>query len=104
MRLLSLTLFILAGLMIGGCGGERPGAGTVPDPVSNEQALELISACQVSLVEASHSGQVRLSLREELDEDGWEREIFVAAPDVDELFAAAAEVRQGSCDIETATE
>ena len=58
MRLLSSILSVLAAVTIAGCGGDGPGTGPVPDPVSNEQALELISACRVSGVVATHAGEV----------------------------------------------
>ena len=48
MKLLSSILSVLVAVTITGCGSDDPGTGPVPDPVSNEQALELISACRVS--------------------------------------------------------
>ena len=104
MRLLSSTLSVLAALTIAGCGGDDPATEPIPDPVSNEQALELISACRVSDVMASHSGDVVIALNDEVDEDGWSREVSVAEPDVDALFEAATEASGRSCDISVATE
>jgi hypothetical protein len=104
MRVLSSILSVLAAVTIAGCGGDDPGTGPVADPVSNEQALELISACRVSGVVASHSGEVMIALNDEVDEDGWSREVSVAEPDVDALFAAAEEASDRSCDISIATE
>jgi hypothetical protein len=72
--------------------------------VSNEQALELISDCRVSGLVASHSGEVVIALNDEVDEDGWSREVSVAEPNVDALFAAAEEASDRSCDISIATE
>jgi hypothetical protein len=91
MRLLSSILSVLAAVTIAGSGGDDPGTGPVPDPVRNEQALELISACRVSDVMASHSGEVVIALNDEVDEDGWSREVSVAEPDVSALFDAAPE-------------
>jgi hypothetical protein len=46
------------------CGGDESRApSVVPDPVPNEQALELIRSCRVSTVEGSHSGEIHLSLK-----------------------------------------
>jgi hypothetical protein len=104
MRLLSSILSVLVAATIGGCGGDDPGTGPVPDPVSNEQALELISACRVSGVVASHSGEVVIALNDEVDEDGWSREVSVAEPDVDAIFEAATEASGRSCDVSIATE
>jgi hypothetical protein len=104
MRLLPSILSVLAAVTIAGCGGDDPGAGPVPDPVSNEQALELISACRVSGVVASHSGEVVIALNDEVDEDGWSREVSVAEPDVDAIFEAATEASGRSCDVSIATE
>jgi hypothetical protein len=98
MRPLSLILSVLAALTIAGCGSEDPGTGPVPDPVSNQQALELISACEVSLVVASHAGEVEVTLKE------GERDVSVAEPDVDALFHAVAEAYKRSCDVMSATE
>ena len=103
MRLLSSILSVLAVVTIAGCGGDDPGTGPVPDPVSNERALELISACRVSDVMASHSGDVVIALNDEVDEDGWSREVSVAEP-VDALFDAATEASGRSCDVSIATE
>jgi hypothetical protein len=104
MRLLSSILAVLAAVTIAGCGSEDPGKGPVPDPVSNEQALELISACRVSEVMTSHSGEVVIALNDEVDEDGWSREVSVAEPDVSPLLDAAAEASGRSCDVSFSTE
>jgi hypothetical protein len=104
MRLLCSILSVLAAVTIAGCGGDDLGTGPVADPVSNEHALELISACRVSDVMASHSGDVVIALNDEVDEDGWSREVSVAEPDVDALFGAASEASGRSCDVSIATE
>jgi hypothetical protein len=98
MRPFPLIVSLLAALTIAGCGSEDPGTGPVPDPVSNEQALELISACRVSFVVASHAGEVEITLIED------ERDVSVAEPDVDALFHAVAEAYKRSCDVTSATE
>jgi hypothetical protein len=41
-------------------GGESRTPSAVLDPVPNELALELIRSCDVSMIEASHSGEVHL--------------------------------------------
>jgi hypothetical protein len=105
MRLRCSIVSVLTAATIAGCGGDDPGSGPVPDPVSNEQALELIAACRVSGVTASHSGDVVIALNDEVDEDGWSsREVSVAEPDVSALFDAAEEAYDRSCDISIATE
>lgn len=72
--------------------------------MSNEQALELISACRVSGVVATHAGEVGIALNDEVDEDGWSREVSVAEPDLDALFDAATEASGRSCEVSIATE
>lgn len=103
MRRNALAVTIFAALAaLAACGGEdepsRPGGpATVPNPVPHEQALELIRACRVTGVGATHAGEVEISL-----EGG--RTVFVEDPDGEALFAAAADAQQRSCDIEMYTE
>ena len=85
------------------CGGENDppppgGSPTVPNPLPQEQALELIRECRATGVGTTHAGEVEISL-----EGG--RTVFVENPDGEALFAAAAaDAQQRSCDIETYTE
>jgi hypothetical protein len=59
----ALTL-ALAAVAFAACGSEEPRApSVVPDPVPNEQALELIRSCRVSLIEGSHSGEMHIYLQ-----------------------------------------
>jgi len=101
MRRNALAVTLLTALAAA-CGGEdepsRPGGpATVPNPVPQEQALELIRACRVTGVGATHAGEVEVSL-----EGG--RTVFVEDPNGEALFAAAADAQQRSCDIEMYTE
>ena len=92
---------LVAAAAVAGCGGEddvsRHGAATVTDPVSQEQALELIRACAVGSVGASHGGEAEITF-----EGG--RTLSIADPHVEALFEAAAEAQERSCDIEMYTE
>jgi hypothetical protein len=52
---------LLSSLTLGACGGNEQTL-LAPDRVSNDQALRLIRACDVTQLLTSHSGEVRLTL------------------------------------------
>ena len=88
--------------LIAACGGEgdgSPPAGEppVPNPVSNEQALDLIEACRVTGVGGSHDGDMEISLK-------GGKTVAVEEPDGEALFAAAADAQERACDVEMYTE
>lgn len=86
----------LATVVFTACGGEESrGPSVVPDPVPNEQALELVRSCRVSMVEGSHSGEIHLYL-----ESG--RRVRVADPS--EVWETASESSEECPDMELATE
>jgi len=91
----SVTIFAL-----GGCGGkaETPPLGgkeqapSVPESITNEEALRLIRSCGVTEYLTLHSGETRLTL-----EDGsW---VSVIRPDDDALLRAGVEAQQSGCEI-----
>lgn len=78
------------------CGGDESRTpSVVPDPVPNEQALELIRSCRVSMVEGSHSGDIHLSLKSG-------RRVRVADPR--KVWETASESSEECPDMEFATE
>ena len=83
------------------CGAENDptldGSPTVPNPLPQEQALELIRECRATGLRTTHAGEVEISLK-------GGRTVFVENPDGEALFAAAADAQQRSCGIETYTE
>jgi hypothetical protein len=57
-------VLVLATTAVAACGGAESRAPSfVPDPVPNEQAVELIRSCRVSLIEGSHSGEMHIYLQ-----------------------------------------
>ena len=83
---------VLATLAVPACGGNDE-TSSVPERVSNEQALALIRSCQVTRFLDLHSGEVDLTL-----ESG--RRVLVTRPDTTALSKAAvnASLERG-CDI-----
>jgi hypothetical protein len=68
-------------LTLGACRGKEETI-VVPERVTNEQALRLVRACQVTRFLSLHSGELELTL-----EGG--RTIFVIRPDTTALSRAA---------------
>jgi hypothetical protein len=86
----------LATMAFAACGSEESRTpSVVPDPVPNEQALELIRSCRVSLIEASHSGVVHLYLE-------GDRRVQVANPN--RVWETAEESSEDCPEMEFATE
>ena len=87
----------LATVAFTACGSDESRTpSVVPDPVPNEQALDLIRSCRVSTVEGSHSGEIHLYLK-------GGRRVRVADPS--EVFWVTAEESSEECpDMEFATE
>jgi hypothetical protein len=86
----------LATLTFAACGSEESRTpSVVPDPVPNEQALELIRTCRVTLIEGSHSGEVHLYL---------EGDRRVRVEDPSEVWETAEESSDNCPDMEFATE
>ena len=90
---LVLALAIVAFTACGSDESRTPSV--VPDPVPNEQALELIRSCRVSMVEGSHSGEIHLYLE-------GARRVRVADPS--EVWETASESSEECPDMEFATE
>ena len=89
-------IFALATMAFAACANEESGIpSVVPDPVPNEQALELIRSCRVSLIEGSHSGDVHLYLE-------GDRRVQVANPNG--VWEAAEESSENCPEMEFATE
>jgi hypothetical protein len=82
----------VATFALGACGGNEETA-VVPKRVTNEQALRLIRACEVTRLLSLHNGEVDLTLE-------GRRRILVARPDTTALSKAAVNASlELGCDI-----
>jgi hypothetical protein len=89
-------VLVLAAMALAACGSEESRTpSVVPDPVPNEQALELIRSCRVSLIEGSHSGVMHIYLQSG-------RRVRVENPDG--VWEAAEESSEDCPGMEFATE
>jgi hypothetical protein len=90
------TILALAAIAFPACGSDESRTpSVVPDPVPNEQALELIRSCRVSLIEGSHSGEIHLYLEDD-------RRVRVEDPS--EVWETAEESSDDCPSMEFATE
>jgi hypothetical protein len=95
MKQIALIL-ALATMAFAACGSDESRTpSVVPDPVPNQQALELIRSCRVSLIEGSHSGEIHLYLEDD-------RRVRVEDPS--EVWETAEESSDDCPDMEFATE
>jgi hypothetical protein len=92
-KALVMTIVLIA---LAACGSDQSrDLSSVPDPVPNEQALELIRDCRVSGIEASHAGDYHLTLEND-------RRVQVSEPSG--IWEAAEEVSDKCPEMEFSTE